>query len=114
LWVSSVRVLASRARDLSLEGRLVSAVEATLTDRMRHHLFLGIALGLALASLAACVSPEELRHEDEAACASFGFQPGTNDFAACLQRESLARRYELTPQYPMWGPPWGPSPYWWR
>jgi hypothetical protein len=76
----------------------------------------GLALGLALASLAGCVSPEQLRQEDEAACASFGFQPGTNDFAACLQRESLARRYALTPQYPAWGPGplWGPSQsYYW-
>ena len=35
--------------------------------------------------------PEELRREDEAACAGYGFQSGTNAFASCLQKESLAR-----------------------
>ena len=74
---------------------------------MIHRLFRSSAALHALASLAACVSPEELRREDEAACVGYGFQPGTNDFAACLQRESLARRYQLTPDYPGWGPGWG-------
>lgn len=92
--------------------RLISAAEPSPIDRMSHRLFSFVAAGLALASLAACVSPEELRREDEAACLSYGFQAGTNDFAACLQRESLARRYQLTPQYPMWGPPGGP--FWWQ
>ncbi len=75
-----------------------------------------ILLGLALASLAACTSPEELRREDEAACTSYGFKPGTTDFAACLQRESLARRDGAYTEPPMWGPMWGPpwGPYWWR
>jgi len=45
-----------------------------------------------LVALASCVTPEELRAQDEAACLSYGFQRGTPDFAACLQRESLARR----------------------
>ncbi len=56
----------------------------------------GPALALAsslLFGLAACASPEELRRQDEAACASYGFKPGTPEFAACLQRESIARRY---------------------
>jgi hypothetical protein len=72
----------------------------------------------ALALAASCVSPEELRHEDEAACAGYGFKPGTNDFANCLQRESLARRYAIPPAPPppywaywgAWGRFWGP--YW--
>jgi len=80
---------------------------------MGNRLSLATALGLALAGLTACVSPEELRRQDEAACASYGFKPGTSDFAGCLQRESLARRYQsYAPAYPTWGPPWGP--YWWR
>jgi hypothetical protein len=55
---------------------------------------LRVAAGLALLpGLAGCMTPEELRLQDEAACRSFGFQANTNDFAACLQRESLARRY---------------------
>ena len=52
------------------------------------------ALTLVMAS---CVSPEELRHEDEATCTGYGFHAGTDAFASCLQKESLARRY--------WAPP---------
>jgi hypothetical protein len=55
----------------------------------------GLRLAFALslfACAASCVSPEELRREDEATCAGYGFHPGTDAFATCLQRESLARR----------------------
>src|SRR5262249_12994254 len=42
---------------------------------------LGFVLSIcALALAASCVSPEELRREDEAACTGYGFKPGTNDF----------------------------------
>ncbi|HUC65825.1 MAG TPA: hypothetical protein VMA53_10380 [Stellaceae bacterium] len=63
-----------------------------------------------LVALTSCVTPEELRAQDEAACVSYGFQRGTPDFATCLQRESLARRYAPPP--PDWGPGWG-GPGWW-
>jgi hypothetical protein len=56
--------------------------------------------GLLLLGLLACASPEELRTEDEATCAGYGFPRGTIDFANCMQRESLARRYG-----PWLGPP---------
>jgi hypothetical protein len=59
-------------------------------------------------ALGACVSPEELRREDEATCAGYGFHAGTDAFASCLQKESLARRYWTAPPPPYWG--WG---YWW-
>ena len=60
---------------------------------------LGFVLPLcALPLTASCVSPEELRHEDEATCAGYGFHVGTDAFATCLQRESLARRYLALPQ----------------
>src|SRR6202040_1231823 len=62
-----------------------------------------------------CVSPEELRREDEATCAGYGFHPGTDAFATCLQRESLARRaltaYPAPPYWGYWGRGWG-GPYW--
>ena len=65
---------------------------------------LAFALAIcALALAASCVSPEELRREDETRCAGYGFKPVTNDFANCLQRESLARLY---------GTPPPPAPYW--
>ena len=70
-------------------------------------------LFIALLSLASCISPEELRQEDEAACQSYGFQRGTPDFAACLQRENLARRYRADwyGAGPFWyGPGWHPFP----
>jgi hypothetical protein len=58
------------------------------------------ALAIMLVGLAACVSPEELRAQDDADCRGFGFQ---------LQRESLARRYYAPP--PGWYGPgwWGPG-----
>ena len=48
-------------------------------------------LGLAGLALAACASQAELRQADVGACQSYGFIPGTGDFAACMQREQLAR-----------------------
>jgi hypothetical protein len=45
----------------------------------------------------ACASPEEIRAADEAACSTDGFQAGTQDFAACLQRQSVARQYVPPP-----------------
>jgi len=56
----------------------------------------------AFAFAACCVSPEELRREDEAACTGYGFKAGTNEFGNCLQRESLARRYAHAPPPPYW------------
>ena len=54
------------------------------------------ALALALTS---CVSPEELRREDEATSAGYGFHPGTDAFASCLQKEAwhavIRFRYHL-------------------
>ena len=69
---------------------------------------LGLTLLVCALALASCVSAEELRREDEVTCAGYGFHPGTDAFAACLQRESLARR-ALT-----WYPPpyWGYGGYW--
>jgi hypothetical protein len=65
-------------------------------------------VGMILAGISACVSPEELRARDEAACRSYGFQPGTADFASCLQRQIIARRY-VGPGW--WGPGWIGSGY---
>jgi hypothetical protein len=72
-----------------------------------------LAFAALLPLLGGCVSAEELRRQDEATCTGYGFHVGTNQFAECLQRESLARRYAAPPlpYGPYWGPPWGP--YWW-
>lgn len=60
---------------------------------MARRVVLVLASSLVLLGVAACASPEELRRQDEAACTSYGFKPGTPEFATCLQRESIARRY---------------------
>jgi hypothetical protein len=64
---------------------------------------LGFAWVLLALALASCISPEELRREDEATCSGYGFHPGTDAFATCLQWESLARRYLGPPPGPYWG-----------
>ena len=75
--------------------------------------FASVVCTLALGS---CVSPEELRREDETTCVGYGFHAGTDAFASCLQKESLARRYLAVPPPPYWGywaywgEPW--RPYW--
>ena len=51
---------------------------------------------LGLLSVSACVSAQELRAQDEAACIRYGFRPGTADFAACLQQQDLARDYSYS------------------
>jgi hypothetical protein len=72
----------------------------------------GILLLMATIALAltACASAEELRARDDAACQSYGFHPGTNDFAACVQRETLARQYYWSAPYAYDGLP-GYAPY---
>ncbi|WEX07347.1 hypothetical protein [Chelativorans sp. AA-79] len=48
------------------------------------------------AGLAGCatITPEEQRALDEENCRSYGFRPGTDAFAECLQRIDLDRRAE--------------------
>jgi len=64
---------------------------------------LGFAWVACILALASCVSPEELRRDGEATCVGYGFHPGTDAFATCLQRESLARRYAIASSVPYWG-----------
>ncbi len=55
-------------------------------------LIVALSCGLTLLTLAGCAASQAPRQADEAACTSYGFQAGTPQFAACLQREELARR----------------------
>lgn len=48
-----------------------------------------IAFPLALAS---CQTAADRRAADEAACAGYGFKPGTQAFSNCLMNQDLARR----------------------
>lgn len=49
---------------------------------------------LALAAGCSTITPEERRAMDEAECRDYGFSPGTDAFAECLQRIELDRRAE--------------------
>jgi len=85
---------------------------------MRNAIVNLLVLAIPLAGLSGCASTEEIRAADEAACGSYGFQPNTPDFAACLQRQSLARQYSPPPMAgygPAWSGPgwWGPGWYRW-
>ncbi len=50
-----------------------------------------VLLLLVTVSLAGCVSEEELVAQDIVRCKSFGFQPGTRDFANCRMQLYTAR-----------------------
>lgn len=82
---------------------------------MTRQIAMGIVSAAALLTLVGCVSPEQLRAEDEANCASFGFPPGTTPFATCLQNESLARQayWSSVDAYDFYEPfgPYGVGPY---
>jgi hypothetical protein len=75
--------------------------------------------GLMLLSLTGCVSEAELHQRDQGQCSTYGFQPGTTEFARCMQQENLARQYYLDQPTPTWGPypyygtwgAWRPWPY---
>jgi hypothetical protein len=43
--------------------------------------------------LASCAAPEQITQVNEEQCASYGLQPGTTDFSACMTREELGVRY---------------------
>ena len=70
------------------------------------------SLGLALVvcvlalALASCVSPEELRQEDEATCTGYGFHRGT-DASLVVSRRKAWRGVIGLRRPPYWG--WG---YW--
>ena len=49
-------------------------------------------LAASLMALSGCATPEDLRHIDDVACTSYGFQHGTPEFAKCLQYRNLARQ----------------------
>ena len=49
---------------------------------------LGFPLAICALALASCMSPEELRREDEATCAGYGFHPGTDAFLIGCRRRA--------------------------
>jgi hypothetical protein len=69
----------------------------------RSTLVRAVALATVLAGLSGCASPEYMRLQDEATCGTYGFPPGTPDFADCVQREIATRRDNGSD---WWGPHW--------
>ena len=53
-----------------------------------------VFLLLTAATIGGCttLSPAEIRRNDEIQCRDYGFRPGTEGFAGCLQRIDLDRR----------------------
>jgi len=81
-----------------------------MTTRIAFALFGGLA-GLMVAG---CQSAEALRARDTARCEAYGFEQGSNEFAGCLQRESLARRYGYNaPAWLPYPPGYGWGRMWW-
>lgn len=81
---------------------------------MRRIFVIAGGIGAMLLALSGCVSPEQLRAQDEAACSAYGFLAGTPDFARCMQQENLSRRNSYSYSYDpyFYGPP---HPWWgWR
>jgi hypothetical protein len=69
----------------------------------------------ALAGLAGCISPDELRSQDQAACSRYGVKPDSPDFASCMQWHAQTPRYAYSPFGPTEGhadPGWNYVPGW--
>jgi hypothetical protein len=76
--------------------------------RMPKMLLRFAALAATALFLAGCQTAAEVRANDEAKCRSYGFRPGTDAFAKCLQRIELDRRADFRAarlQSPMWDRP---------
>lgn len=65
-----------------------------------------ILASLALAALSGCMTAQEIRMADEGRCRGFGFRPGSDAFAKCLQNIDLDRSADRRAL--MYGP--GPGP----
>lgn len=59
--------------------------------RIRYAVRMGLVI-MTLGMLGACASPEELRQADTAQCSGFGFKPGTDAFAGCMQNLATTRQ----------------------
>jgi hypothetical protein len=56
-----------------------------------------LASAAALCALAGCTVPMQTVDASRAACASYGFQPGSDAFAECVQKEQLVHTLVLVP-----------------
>lgn len=65
-----------------------------------------VAVGL-LSALTGCMSTAEIRARDETRCHGYGFRPGTDAFAKCLQNIDLDRSADR--RATLYGPGFGPG-----
>jgi hypothetical protein len=56
-----------------------------------------IALAAALCALAGCAVPMQTVDASRAACAAYGFQPGSDAFAECVMTEQMVHTLVLVP-----------------
>jgi len=56
--------------------------------------------------ISGCVTPQDVHQANERQCLSYGFRQATNDFAQCMQRESLAERYSWGDSHSTYIYPW--------
>jgi hypothetical protein len=62
-----------------------------------------IATGACIAAallLASCTSSQQTSQLNEEQCTSYGLEPGTTDFAACITRASFGTEYFHTYVFP--------------
>jgi hypothetical protein len=53
-----------------------------------------VLLGLLTLPLSACGLDKMMEKEDHKTCEKYGFQPGTDAFAKCMQKEAIHRDEE--------------------
>jgi hypothetical protein len=80
LAISQLKLDPSAASARIYLGGVIDRFRAMSIQRiaMRSAIVRLVASTIMLAGFCACVSSEELHAQDEAACRSYGFQPGTN------------------------------------
>jgi hypothetical protein len=74
-----------RERDTGKAGqRVTPGTAARIAHSFAHR---SLALAAALCALAGCAVPMQTVDASRAACASYGFQPGSDAFASCVMTE---------------------------
>jgi hypothetical protein len=76
-----------------------------LHGKLRNAFQISSILALLACAITGCATAQEIQQANERQCLSYGFHQATNDFAQCMQRESLAERYLPGDPHPYY--------YWW-
>jgi len=81
-----------------------------VTQRKFGNALLASIAALVACGMTGCAAPQDPHQANQQQCLGYGFQPSTNDFAQCMQRENIAERYYWG-SGPRWGPPYT-YPWW--